>query len=119
LRRYDLRQAQYADLSDGVGSEMSPAVSPDGATIAFSRRSGISPAMQIWLAPAIGGPPQRLTRDGDHQDTQAVWSLDGAQLAFVRRTISGVAQSSAWIVDREGGEPRLLLENVTQLVWAA
>ena len=56
-----------------------PRWSPDGSQIAFySRRRGWS---QLWLLPAIGGAPRRLTAaPEDNDDLQ--WSPDGTQIAY-------------------------------------
>ena len=54
-----------------------PAVSPDGATLAFSSRGW------IWTMAAAGGPAVRLTR-GAAMDSRPAWHPDGTRLAFVR-----------------------------------
>ena len=52
-----------------------PAISPDGGTVAFSYRG------DIWTVAAEGGDAARLTVHGAH-DFIPVWSRDGRWLAF-------------------------------------
>ena len=54
-----------------------PAVSADGATIAFSARGW------LWTMEAAGGPAQRITR-GAGLDSRPAWHPDGRRIAFVR-----------------------------------
>ncbi len=64
----------------------SPAVSPDGATVAFTvSRTDLAKnkvLSQIWLAAADGSTPPRPLTGGDH-DSKPAWSPDGHSLAFV------------------------------------
>lgn len=52
-----------------------PAISPDGAQIAFAYQG------QIWISPTQGGEAVPLT-SGPYRSTHPVWSPDGAQIAF-------------------------------------
>lgn len=52
-----------------------PAISPDGAAIAFTHRG------DIWVVPAAGGAARSLTRHPAH-DRAPVWSHDGRTIAF-------------------------------------
>ncbi len=54
-----------------------PAVSPDGATIAFSARGW------LWTMEAAGEPAQRITR-GAGLDSRPAWHPDSRRIAFVR-----------------------------------
>ncbi len=53
----------------------SPAISPDGSTIAFSYRG------DLWTVPAAGGAASPRTVHAAYE-TSPVWSPDGSQLAF-------------------------------------
>ena len=59
-----------------------PAFSPDGTRIAFSRDSGPKRS-HIFLVPAAGGPAQEIDT-GDVLDYEPAWSPDGKRLSFLR-----------------------------------
>ncbi len=89
-------------LTSGSGQNFEPAWSPDGTTIAFhSRNRG-----GIWLIPATGGTPRRLTRDG----SRPAFSPDGKMLAFQSESSPQVADTTApalaistlWLVAEDG-----------------
>ncbi len=83
-----------------------PSWSPDGRTIAYfsAARRG------IWLVPASGGEPHRLTEFGSHP----AWSPDGRQLVFQTDPTAELSANAAhalppstlWLVPAGGGEPR-------------
>jgi Tol biopolymer transport system component/C-terminal processing protease CtpA/Prc len=52
-----------------------PALSPDGARLAFSYLG------DLWICPAEGGRAERLTRTPAHED-KPCWSPDGLHLAY-------------------------------------
>ncbi|HJR06105.1 MAG TPA: winged helix-turn-helix domain-containing protein [Pyrinomonadaceae bacterium] len=89
--------------SDG-NQNREPAWSPDGSTIAYhsAKRGG------IWLMPALGGVPKRLTEFG----CSPAWSRDGSTVAFQSESFHDMIQpyaSSAtlWVVAVSGGsQPR-------------
>lgn len=87
-----------------------PSLSPDGRQIAFSVRETDYDANKgrnsIWLAPAGGGAPKRLT-DANLGATSARWSADGSSLYFLAPK-DGVGQ--VWQIDAKGGAPR-------QITW--
>lgn len=83
-----------------------PQPSPDGAWIAYVRRSfdarankGVS---SLWLAASTGGDSRRLT-NAKANDTNPRWSPDGRTLAFVSDR-NGLGQ--IWSLELNGGEPR-------------
>lgn len=62
-----------------VGSGSSPAFSPDGKRIAFSRIEGAH--AHVFVANADGSDPVRVT-DGSADDVEPAWSPDGKMLVF-------------------------------------
>jgi dipeptidyl aminopeptidase/acylaminoacyl peptidase/CubicO group peptidase (beta-lactamase class C family) len=64
------------------GTASSPRWSPDGRWLAFlASEDGADGPPQLWVLPATGGAPQRLT-DLDRGAGVPVWSPDGAKLAY-------------------------------------
>jgi Tol biopolymer transport system component len=64
------------------GAELDPALSPDGATLAFVWDGHEGGTADLYVQPVGGGTPHRLTRSGSV--CCPAWSPDGGSLAFVR-----------------------------------
>jgi TolB protein len=96
-----------ARLTNNPAIDSSPAFSPDGSQIAFvSNRQG-SP--QIFVMPASGGTPKRLTFQGKYNQTPR-WNprSDKQQIAFTGRDERGVFD--VFILDVKSGR----IDRVTQ-----
>jgi len=65
-------------LTAGLAEASHPALSPDGALIAFTSREEHHP--EVWVMPAGGGPARRLTWLGANTATRG-WLPDGRILA--------------------------------------
>ena len=90
-----------------TGEDYQPSVSPDGRLIAFtSGRNGIS---QVWLRQVTGGGEQPLTEGPDWRPR---FSHDGSTVTFIRGQEEGYA---AYRVPVVGGQPRRLIEDVTEV----
>jgi Tol biopolymer transport system component len=80
-----------------------PQFSPDGRQVAFtSNRTG---SFDLFVAPAAGGEPRRLTDWPGNEDRPA-WSPDGQTIAFVADR--DASQLDVWLVSAAGGTPRRL-----------
>jgi dipeptidyl aminopeptidase/acylaminoacyl peptidase len=91
------------------------ALSPDGKWVAFAVAT---PDVEenrtrsaIWLAPASGGEPRRLT-SGAYRDTEPKFSPDGRRLAFLSTRENG---SQVWLLDLSGGDPVKATELPTEV----
>lgn len=102
------------------------ALSPDGKTVAFVRRTPRT-AMEarggarsiIWLVPAKGGDPVRFTAP-DRSSFAPKWSPDGKWLAF-RSSRSGDVGAQVYRISPKGGEPERLTDvegGVSHFEWS-
>jgi Tol biopolymer transport system component len=96
-------EVRFQAITDFVGMEEMPAVSPDGKTVAF-----VAPGngrRQIWVRLLAGGSALPITRDDvDHEHPR--WLPDSsAILYFVRSTTEGES-GTLWEVPALGGVPR-------------
>ena len=74
-------------------------MSPDGRQILFESLG------KLWLRPAAGGEPRRLTRSGDDSfEAYPSWSRDGRSIAFVSWNDGRLGQVQT--VGARGGSPR-------------
>ena len=85
------------------------AISPDGASIAFTYKG------DIYTVATSGGTANRLTSEG--YNTRPVWSPDGSRIAF-----SGTREGSSdiYVMPAKGGTPRRLTTfsgNESTLSW--
>jgi dipeptidyl aminopeptidase/acylaminoacyl peptidase len=98
-----------------------PCLSPDGESVAFTRKSA-DPAANvyrsaIWVVPFAGGAPRQLT-SGTARDRAPRWSPDGRWLAFVS---DRAGKPQVFVMPTDGGEARQLTDSlvgVEGLVWS-
>jgi Tol biopolymer transport system component len=83
---------------DGLWEHTGPAWSPDGQTICYAA------ARDLWLLPANGGKPSRLTTD-NQVDFEPAWSPDGRYVYFSSYREGTLA---LWRVPARGGTPQRL-----------
>ncbi|RMG46672.1 MAG: S9 family peptidase [Acidobacteria bacterium] len=90
------------------------ALSPDGRWIAYVKRERDLPRGKqyedIWLLPASGGEPRRLTHSPERSESSLAWSPDGRFLAFVAEKEE---KDQIWLLPMEGGEPYTVTDIAT------
>ncbi|GMV36866.1 MAG: tricorn protease [Fimbriimonadales bacterium] len=97
---------------DAVIGARTPALSPDGKTVAFSYLG------DIWTAPTSGGRATRVTVHVRHE-IRPQFSPDGKQLAFSSDREGGY---DVYVMDAAGGKPkRLTYHSASDMVtdWTA
>ena len=91
----------------GSVGDLYPAFSPNQNLLAFVRSESIA-AADIYLMPAIGGEPRRLTFD--HSSIRGLsWTSNGSEIVFASRR--GGSTYSLWRVSTAGGTPEQLMTN--------
>jgi Tol biopolymer transport system component len=89
-------------LTFSTGLDSSPALSPDGNSIAYS--SDQSGKFEIYVKQLTpGGQDMQLTTDGK-QNLEPAWSPDGQYIAFSKK------RSGIWVMPARGGNPKQLVE---------
>jgi tricorn protease len=92
-------------LTSDLGSESSPAFSPDGRWIAFTGEYGGNP--DVYVVPAMGGQPERLTWHPGEDMVQG-WTPDGRVLFRSGRDGAPTRLWRFFAVSPEGGLPEPL-----------
>jgi serine/threonine protein kinase/Tol biopolymer transport system component len=95
-------------LTDSVGLEEAPALSPDGRSVAFVAVTA-GGRRQLYVRLLAGGAPLRLTSaDFDHLAPR--WSPDSSSILYFSPGAVAGEPSALWEVSALGGEPRRLVE---------
>ena len=84
-------------VTRAAGLEVDPALSPDGAAIAYA--AGPTNAMQIYVRQVSGGRPVALTNDTTDNFRWPRWSPDGSRIAYQ-------SNDGVYVVPALGGAPR-------------
>jgi len=83
--------------------DYSPAFSPDGSMVAFVRGILAGAVEDLYVVPAAGGVPRRLTFDKTWIKGSPTWTPDGRDIVFSSAR-GGLA--SLWRISASGGTPR-------------
>lgn len=96
-------------LTDLPGLEESPAISPDGRSVAFT--AGAGGKRQVFVQLIAGGAPLQITRDTvDHECPR--WSPDSGSILYFSPAVSGTIQGSIWEIPALGGVARRVVTSV-------
>jgi Tol biopolymer transport system component len=97
-------------VTDFVGMEESPAISPDGRSIAFT--ASVNGTRQIFVRLLAGGPPLALTTDDvDHRFPR--WAPDGNSLLFFAPAHAGLNEGAIWAIPALGGPSRRIMASIS------
>jgi len=103
-------------LTNNPANDGSPAWSPDGSKIAFSRSQGSGPYFteEIWVMDSDGSNQVQLTTAAEPGwfNGSPSWSPDGKRIAFVSGRVASFHTSHVWVMDADGS-------NLTQLTQLA
>ena len=94
-------------LTDTIGLEETPAISPDSKTVAFAAQ--FAGHRHIWLRLLAGGSPLMITKDdGDHDGPR--WAPDSASLIYFTTGTNAGDPGTIWESPALGGAPRRVVE---------
>jgi Tol biopolymer transport system component len=112
---------ELIDISgaDEAVEDSSPAWSPTGEWIAFTRKvASAAMGKQLWLMRPDGSEQHFLTNDSDLHHANPRWSPDGATIAYQRFPLKEInAGTSIWLMDVERGESRELVPRGSRPTW--
>jgi Tol biopolymer transport system component len=118
LLLYSLDNGLIIDLTEeDLAEDYSPAYSPDGTLLAFTRRYldevRWTPGRQVWLMPAGGGGSgqrRQVTDAPDFEYSALTWHPDSTHIAAVRFNVTLLTGSpEIWLLDLKGGATRLVI----------
>src|SRR5438552_9409896 len=90
-------------LTDFVGVEEFPALSPDGKSVAFT--ADVGGHRHVWVRLLAGGMPLQITHDdNDHQSPR--WSPDSASLIYYAPSRQPNGLGTIWEIPALGGTAR-------------
>jgi Tol biopolymer transport system component len=96
-------------LTDFVGMEEFPALSPDGKSVAFT--ADVGGRRQVWVRLLAGGAPLQVTHDdADHQSPR--WAPDSSSLIYFSPSREPDGQGKIWEVPALGGTARPLVASL-------
>ena len=101
--------AELRRLTDFVGMEEFPALSPDGKSVAFT--ADVGGRRQIWVRLLAGGMPLQVTRnDADHEYPR--WSPDSSSLIYFSPSQEPDGEGKIWQISALGGTARPLVSSL-------
>jgi len=124
-RRAAAAPVRLVPVTTVAGNESTPALSPDGESVAFSWEGEphgevTGRPRHVWIT-LIGASELRQLTSGAESDFAPSWSPDGKQIAFVRGNYAS-GRGVVHLVSPLGGPPRALDASIpvySQLSWSA
>ena len=101
-------------LTDRLGPEFMPAISPDGRNLAYVARDGENADTDIFLVRVGGSNPVNLTADHDGWDVAPAFSPDGESIAFDSEREGG----GIFVMGATGESPRRVASMGTHPDWS-
>jgi serine/threonine protein kinase len=96
-------------LTDLPGLEESPAISPDGRSVAFT--ADVGGKRQVFVQFIAGGAPLQITHDAvDHESPR--WSPDSSSILYFSPAVSGTVQGNIWEISALGGVPQRVVNSL-------
>ena len=96
-------------ITDLTGLEETPAISPDGKSVAFTAIDG--EGRQLFVQLLAGGAPLRITRDAiDHLYPR--WSRDSSSILYFSPATPGHEEGAIWEIPTLGGVPRRVVDSI-------
>lgn len=118
----DTRVKALTQLTAGIQDAVKPAYSPDGGSLLFASQTPEFPGLlDLFLMPAGGGEPRRLTFGVGASGDIPVFAADGSRIVFsrFRGGEDGSRLPDLWEISRFGGQPRLFLESASGAGFSA
>lgn len=102
--------ARLHRLTDLVGLEEFPALSPDGRSVAFA--ATVNGTRQVFVRLVAGGSPLQITNDSaDHHSPR--WLPNSSAIVYFSPATPGEMRGTLWEVAALGGPPRRLADSLT------
>jgi Tol biopolymer transport system component/DNA-binding winged helix-turn-helix (wHTH) protein len=84
-------------------SDWFPSFAPDGSLVAFLRSSGPGFVDDLYVVPAAGGEPKRLTFDRQFKEGRVAWTPDSKEIIF---SSAHAGLTTLWRASVSGGSLR-------------
>ena len=110
---------KFVPLATFAGAKGFPALSPNGARVAFSWKAPAAKAHHIYVKPVGEGEPVQLSFS-PYDDVLPAWSPDGRQIAFCRQSNGDQdnVPQEILIVPADGGKERKVADGWRGLSWS-
>jgi hypothetical protein len=117
---YDLQTGSVTQLTFGAFDDRWPAISPDGTTVAFTRRPVSSgdeeETTTTDTVPITGGTPHRVNEHPGHGQGEISWLPDGTQFEQEAQVVNAsTGKTTNWVASSDGKYPLIFSSTWTPL----